>query len=103
MPDDAITPEEVEGEPQVEPTPEELIVETPQFLHDILLYAACISAGLLCRAGAISVDEARAMAGLKPFSEEQRARILQLLRWSRDTGVIVPIAWHDLWCEKGTR
>lgn len=100
MPDEPIAPEEVESEPRPEPSPEERAVEMPQFLHDILLYAARISAGLLCQTGAISVDEARRMSGLKPFSEGQRERILQLLRWSRDTGVLVPIAWHDLWYEK---
>lgn len=99
MSNEPIAREEAEAQPE-ETSPEKLTVETPQFLHDALLLGHRISAGLLCQAGAISADEARKMAGLKPFSVGQRERILQLLRWSRDTGVLIPIAWHDLWYEK---
>ena len=101
MPDEPVAPEEVEEEePQIEPPPEDLVVEVPQFLHDLLLYLARISAALLCQAGAISVDHCRALAGIRPFSAGERARLLQQIKWMRDTGMVnLPPSLFDLWYE----
>jgi len=94
LPPENTVDEHIDGPPVEKP-----IVETPRFLHDVLLYAARLSAGLLCQAGAISIDEARMMSALKPFSEGQRGRILQMLQWCKATGVVLPVAVFDLWYE----
>ena len=55
-----------------------------------------IVAGLLALAGAVPIEEARKIAGLPPLTEQQRKDMEAHLRWNKNTGVVMPLAWAAL-------
>ena len=55
-----------------------------------------IAAGVLALAGVVPIEEARQIAGLPPLSERQRRAMEAQLQWNRDTGVVMPLAWAEL-------
>ena len=55
-----------------------------------------IAAGLLALAGVVPIEEARKIAGLPPLTREQREVMREHLRWNKNTGVVMPLAWAKL-------
>lgn len=56
-----------------------------------------IAAGLLLIGGAVSVPEARELAGLPPLNEKQRRAYQQMYVWCKSTGVPMQATRPDFW------
>jgi len=56
-----------------------------------------IAAGLLLSGGAISVPEARKMAGLPALTQRQQKAYQQMYNWCKNTGVPMQATRPDYW------
>jgi len=56
-----------------------------------------VAAGLLLMGGAITVKEAREMAGLEPLNDKQVAARRFMLDWCKKTGVAMKLTCMDAW------
>jgi hypothetical protein len=66
-------------------------------MSNVVEMLKAVAAGLLLLGGAITVEEARALAGMAPMTDMQKRALFEMISWCKDRGMPMKQMFLEGW------